>query len=150
MVLFKHLPMIFFAGAVIAAAEPGIVRVQLEQQQILVEASFARSSEAGLLMSQPHEPEGKGKKVKLKWSWIKEVAVTRIDRHNGRRDNAFCRFQLIDVLSGKTIGQARWIDNIKSTATRKLDFPAARGIKGLQCIEDIDCLLYTSPSPRDS
>ena len=138
MVLFKHFPVIFFAGAVIAAAEPGIVRVQLEQQQILVEASFARNSEAGLLMSQTHEPEGKEKLVKLKWSGIRGVAVTRIDRHNGHRDNVFCRFQLIDVLSGKTIGQARWIDNIKSTATRTLDFPAARGIKGLQCIEDID------------
>ena len=138
MALFKHFPVIFFAGAVLATAAPGIVRVQLEQQQILVEASFARNSEAALLISQPHEAEGGGKLVKLEWTWDKGVAMTRISRHNGRRDNVFCRFQLIGVLSGKPIGQARWIDNIKSTATRTLEFPSARGIKGLQCIEDID------------
>ena len=126
MTLFKHFSVIFFAGAVLAAAAPGIIRVQLEQQQILVEASFARNSETALLISQPHEPEGGGKLVKLEWTWDKGVAVTRINRHNGRRDNVFCRFQLIGVLSGKPIGQARWIDNIKATDSRTVKFPPDR------------------------
>jgi len=135
---FKHLPLIFFAGAVFAAAAPGIVRVHIEQQQILVEASFARNAEAGLLVSQPHEEAGKGKLAKLEWSWDKGVAVMRIIRHDGRRDNAFCRFQLINETSGRPLSQSRWVENIESIAPRTQAFPTARGIKGLQCIEDID------------
>jgi hypothetical protein len=135
---FKHLSLIFFAGAVLAAATPGIISVRLEQQQILVEASFARNAEAGLLISRPHEGAGKGKLAKLEWNWDKGVAVTRINRHDGRRDNAFCRFQLINETSGRPLSQSRWVENIESIAPRTQAFPTARGIKGLQCIEDID------------
>lgn len=135
---FKLLLLIFFAGGVVAAAAPGIVRVRLDQQQIVVDARFARGAEVNLLASQPHEPEGEGRLAKPDWNWSNGIASTRIPRLDGQRDNVFCRFQIIDHPSGNRLGQARWVGNVEPAARHANPFPVDRGIKGLQCIEDID------------
>jgi len=138
MTMIKYLSLFFFPVAILAEAAPGIVRVQLEQQQIRVEARFAREAEVALRVTQAHEVDGEGHLVKCNWIWANGIAVARFPRFVERRDNAFCRFQLIDKSSGQPLGQARWIGNIELAARRTNAFPVARGIKGLQCIVDID------------
>jgi len=135
---FKHLPLIFFATVVITEAAPGIIRVRLEEKQIRVEARFPRGTEAALLLRQAHQPEGQGFLLKCEWNWVNGATVTLIPRFDSQRDNAFCLFQLLDKATGNLLGQGRWINNIESASRRKSSFPAAQGIKGLQCIEDID------------
>ena len=136
--MIKYLSLFFFPVAILAEASPGIVRVQLEQQQIRVEARFARDTEVAFRVNQAHEVNGVGHLVKCNWNWANGVASARFPRFAERRDNAFCRFQLIDKPSGQPLGQARWVANIELAARRTNAFPVARGIKGLQCIEDID------------
>jgi hypothetical protein len=135
---FKCLPLIFFAAVALGEAAPGVVRVHLDQRRIRVEAQFTRNTEPALLLSEVHEPEGQGILVKCEWNWADGVAGAWMPRLEGRRDNAFCRFQLLNKRGGRPLGQARWVTNIQSSARRTNAFPAAQGIKGLQCIEDID------------
>ena len=140
MILFSFLLPLFFAGVAFGLETDsyGVDRVFLREQQVLVKARFPREEDVNLLQLLPHEGIADGKQLKLDWQWGNGVATAHLSRFNGITDVAFSRFQLIDALSGRSIGQARWVDNIESTASRTLDFPAARGIKGLQCIEDID------------
>ena len=52
MTMIKYLSLFFFPVAILAEASPGIVRVQLEQQQIRVEARFARDTEVAFRVNQ--------------------------------------------------------------------------------------------------
>ena len=129
---------VFDAGA----ATPGVVRVQLEGQEFLIEAQFPSQGDVKLLLLQPHEGNDEGKRLSLDWDLADGVWTTTIRRLDGGRDNAFARFQLIGGASGKPLGQACWVGNIESDARRTFEFPKAKGIKGLQCIEDIDDALH--------
>ena len=140
MILFNSLLPLFFAVVAfgLETDSHGVVQVLLREQQVLIKARFTREENVNLLQLLPHEGIADGKRLKPDWQWANGIATARLSRLNTVTDMVFSRFQLIDALSGKPLGQARWVDNIESTASRTLGFPAARGIKGLQCIEDID------------
>ena len=140
MTLFNSLLPLLFAGVSPGseADASGVARVLLRGEQVLVQASFSGQADVRLLQLQPHEDALGGKRLKPDWQWADGIATARLSRLDGGVDKAFSRFQLIDVPSGRPLGQARWVSNIESTARRTHAFPAARGIKGLQCIEDID------------
>ena len=140
MILFNSLLPLFFAVVAfgLETDSHGVVQVLLREQQVLIKARFTHEENVNLLQLLPHEGIADGKRLKPDWQWANGIATARLSRLNTVTDMVFSRFQLIDALSGKPLGQARWVDNIESTASRTLGFPAARGIKGLQCIEDID------------
>jgi hypothetical protein len=141
MTFFKFTFLVAIAVAPTLRAEagtPGVVRVQLQGQHLLVVAKFPSQGGAHLLQLQPHEDAEGGKRLSPGWHHANGVSTTTIERFDGGRDNVFSHFQLVDVVNGKPLGQARWVGNIESTAQRTFEFPRAKGIKGLQCIEDID------------
>ncbi len=121
---------------------PGVVRVQLRAQHLLVKAKLPAEGGAQLLQLQPHEDAAVSKRLALDWHLSDGIATTTIKRLDSGRDNVFSRFQLVDGASGRPLGQARWVGNIESIARRSFKFPKAKGIKGLQCIVDIDDALH--------
>ena len=129
---------VFEAGA----ATPGVVRVQLEGQEFLIEAQFPSQGDVKLLLLQPHEGNDEGKRLSLDWDLADGVWTATVNRLVDGRDNLLSRFQLVDMASGKPLGQARWAGNIESIAKRSFEFPKAKSIKGLQCIVDIDDALH--------
>ena len=149
----KYIEMNFFkstflpllaAVPVIGAGDhlPGVVRVQLLGQHLSVEARLPGNGSTQILQRQPHESLVEGRRFTPDWDFADGIATTTIKRLDGGRDNAFARFQLIGGASGKPLGQACWVGNIESDARRTFEFPKAKGIKGLQCIEDIDDALH--------
>ena len=129
---------VFEAGA----ATPGVVRVQLEGQEFLIEAQFPSQGDVKLLLLQPHEGNDEGERLSLDWDLADGVWTATVNRLVDGRDNLLSRFQLVDMAIGKPLGQACWVGNIESDARRTFKFPKAKGIKGLQCIEDIDDALH--------
>ena len=121
---------------------PGVVRVQLRGQHLLVEAKLPAQGGAQLLQLQPHEDSAASKRLAIDWHLDDGIATTTITRIDTGRDNVFSRFQLVDGASDRPLGQARWVGNIESIAQRSFKFPKAKGIKGLQCIVDIDDALH--------
>ena len=108
----------------------------------MVEAKLPAQGGAQLLLLQPHEDSAASKRLAFDWHLADGIATTTITRIDSGRDNVFSRFQLVDGVSDKPIGQARWVGNIESIAQRSFKFPKAKGIKGLQCIVDIDDALH--------
>ncbi|MBC8244808.1 MAG: hypothetical protein H8E20_10485 [Verrucomicrobia bacterium] len=129
-----------FAGIALGAetGSPGIARVYLQGGQVLVEARFPASAEVRLRRLRPHAGSGEGRELAPDWHRSGGSATASLTRLDGKADIAFCRFQLVDHSSGTRLGQARWVDNVESAARHANPFPVDRGIKGLQCIEDID------------
>ena len=121
---------------------PGVVRVQLQGQHLLIEANLPAQGGVQLLQLQAHEDVAGSKRLPFDWHLADGIATTTINRFDTGRDNAFCRFQLVDKVNGRPLGNARWAGNIESIAQRSFKFPKAKGIKGLQCIVDIDDALH--------
>jgi len=145
MTSFKYIVFVGLATVSIFGADtrnPGVVLVQIQGQNLLVEASLPDQHDAHLLQLQPHEGTVEGKRFLPDWHLDNGIATTIIKRFDNGRDNVFSRFQLVDGTGEKTLGQAHWISNIESTAQRSFEFPKAAGIKGLQCIVDIDDALH--------
>jgi len=130
--------LLLFGILVCSAGDEGIKRVYLKDRQVRVEACFLARDNVRLLQLQTHQDLSNGKQLSLDWRWKDGVGMANLGRFADGVDAAFCRFQLIDMLNSRSIGQARWVENIESLSKRTNAFPSAEGIKGLQCIEDIN------------
>lgn len=139
--IYKFIFLAVFAAISVfdaVAGARGVVRVQLVEQDFLVEAEFPSQGDVQLLQLQPHEGNGEGKRLSPDWELADGIGMATVNRVVDGRDNLLSRFQLVDMASGKPLGQPRWIGNVESIAKRLFEFPKAKGIKGLQCIVDID------------
>ncbi|MDB4635278.1 hypothetical protein OAE67_00910, partial [bacterium] len=93
---------------------PGVVRVQLQGQHLLIEANLPAQGGVQLLQLQAHEDVAGSKRLPFDWHLADGIATTTINRFDTGRDNAFCRFQLVDKVNGRPLGNARWVGNIES------------------------------------
>ena len=145
MSILKTVSSLLLAGVVFAGSgfgadsgSSGVARVRLIGGELHLEAKLPDGHDCGLLQLRPHEKASGGRRVDPQWHRANGLALAKLNRFDGKVDNAFACYQLVDGTSGTPFGEARWVGNIESTAKRTFSFPNSNGIKGLQCIVDID------------
>ncbi len=126
----------------VVADRVGVVRVAVCGDHLVIEARPPRDGRARLIELQPYERAPSAPPIEIARPQVGKLATARIPRLKGRRDRLFSRFRLIERASEKGLGPARWVDNVAALAQRTFAFPAPRGIKGLQCIVDVDDALH--------
>ena len=91
----------------------------------------------------PYERTGDGVSPRWIWQGVLDKEVLVLPRFEASRDRLFSRFRLEGIgppggTSATAGGAVRWVDGVAGLPARDFDFPSPRGIKGIQCIVDLE------------
>jgi hypothetical protein len=121
-----------------AGTDVRLLQVRAEADRLVLTARMDHPGDVRLLELRPCETRPAGRVIAADWRAVPAGFQTALPRRAGSRDRLFSRFQLVDAKRPAARGPARWVENVESLAVRHFPLPTPRGLKGLQCIADVD------------